>query len=42
VKIFPKPFDSQAIAFKLWIDEDWHQIGYVVHEAQDSLYDAYK
>lgn len=43
VNIFPEPsnpFDSKAMAFKCWIDEDWHRIGYVVREALDSLHDA--
>jgi len=43
VNILPEPsnpFDIQAIAFKCWIDEDWQRIGYVVHEALDSLHDA--
>ena len=43
VNIFPEPsnpFDSRAIAFKCWIDEDWQRIGYIVREALDSLHDT--
>ena len=28
-----------SIAFKCWIDNDWHRIGYVVREALDSVHD---
>ena len=43
VNIYPEPtnqYDAKAIAFKCWIDNDWHRIGYVVREALDSVHDA--
>ena len=43
VNIYPEPdnpFDSKAIAFKCWLDNDWHRIGYIVREALDSVHEA--
>ena len=43
VSIFPEPsnqYDSKAIAFKCWINGDWHRIGYIVSEALDAVHDA--
>ena len=44
VNIFPEPsnpFDSRAIAFKCWRDEDWQRIGYVDREVLDLLHDSH-
>ena len=33
VNIYPEPnncYDSKAIAFKCWLEDDWHRIGYIV------------
>ena len=43
VKIFPEPsnqYDNKAIAFKCWMNDDWHTIGYIVSEALDTVHDA--
>ena len=43
VNIYPEPTnprDTKAIAFKCWIENDWHRIGYVVSEARDEVNDA--
>ena len=43
VNLFPEPDnpkDAKAIAFKCWIEDKWHRIGYVVKEAQDSVHEA--
>jgi len=43
VNIYPEPtnqFDAKAIAFKCWINDDWHRIGYIVREALDNVHDA--
>jgi len=43
VNIYPEPenpFDSQAIAFKCWLDNQWHRIGYVVREALNGVHEA--
>ena len=43
VNIYPEPnncYDSKAIAFKCWLDDDWHRIGYIVKEALDAVHEA--
>ena len=43
VNIYPEPtnrFDTKAIAFKCWINDDWHRVGYIVREALDNVHDA--
>ena len=43
VNIYPEPsnsYDSKAIAFKCWLDDDWHRIGYVVKEALDAVHET--
>jgi len=43
VNIYPEPdnpFDSQAIEFKCWLDDQWHRIGYVVREALNDVHEA--
>jgi len=43
VNIYPEPDnpkDSNSIAFKCWLDNQWHHIGYVVREALDSVHEA--
>ena len=43
VNIYPEPTnprDTKAVAFKCWIENDWHRIGYVVSEARDEVNDA--
>ena len=42
VKIFPEPSNQydKAIAFKCWMNDDWHRIGYIVREALDTVHDA--
>ena len=43
VNIYPEPlnqFDAKAIAFKCWVNNDWHRIGYIVREALDNVHDA--
>jgi len=43
VDIFPEadnPHDNQAIAFKCYLDGNWHRIGYVVREALNSVHSA--
>ena len=34
------PYDANAIAFKCWVDNKWHRIGYVVREALDCVHEA--
>ena len=43
VNIYPEPnncYDSKAIAFKCWLEDDWHRIGYIVKEALDAVHEA--
>ena len=43
VNIYPEPsnpYYNKAIAFKCWIDEEWHRIGYIVCEALDDVHEA--
>lgn len=43
VNIHPEPEnkqDSQAIAFKCYLRDSWHVIGYIVREALDDVHDA--
>ena len=43
VNLFPEPdnnYDSRAIAFKCFIDDQWQPIGYVVKEALDDVHNA--
>jgi len=39
-KCIGNSYDSKAIAFKCWIDEEWHRIGYIVCEALEDVHDA--
>jgi len=34
------PYDAKAVAFKCWVDDEWHRIGYVVREALDDVHHA--
>jgi len=34
------PYDAKAIAFKCWINDEWHRIGYIVREALDDVHQA--
>jgi len=34
------PYDSKAIAFKCWLDNEWIRIGYIVKEARDAVHKA--
>ena len=41
--LFPEPqnpYDSRAIAFKAFINNDWHTIGYIVREITDYVHNA--
>ena len=41
VNVFPEkdhPYDSSAIAFKCFVDGEWHRIGYVVKEAINTVH----
>lgn len=41
--MFPEkdnPYDSNAIAFKCFLDEEWHRIGYVVKEAVNAVHSS--
>ena len=43
VMVVPEPdnqYDSQAIAFKCKVEEEWHRIGYVVKEALAHVHSA--
>ena len=43
VDLFPEPqnpYDSRAIAFKAFINDDWHTIGYVVREITEYVHNA--
>ena len=43
MNIYPEPdntFDSQAIEFKCWLDDQWHRIRYVVHKALNDVHEA--
>ena len=43
VNIFPEEdnsYDSRAIAFKCWLQNEWQRIGYVVKEALNVVHDA--
>lgn len=43
VNIYPEPnncYDSKAIAFKCWLENEWHRIGYIVKEALDAVHEA--
>ena len=41
MNIYPEPdnpYDAKAIAFKCWVNDEWHRIGYIVREALDSVH----
>jgi hypothetical protein len=45
VELFPEPhnpYDSRAIAFKAFVHDDWHTIGYVVCEITEYVHNAIK
>ena len=43
VNIYPEPnniYNSKAVSFKRWLDDNWHTIGYIVKEALDAVHEA--
>ena len=43
VNIYPEPdnpYDAKTIAFKCWVDDEWHWIGYIIREALDSVHNV--
>jgi len=40
VNIYPEPdnpYNSKVIAFKCWLEDKWHEIGYIIRETLDVM-----